>query len=408
MPKNDTLFKKTFGVDALKEPFNRKAALYLQANLGDFIEDPAKREVAENKIKDLLNSSMGQHHNRVLYAKGKEALDGTKGRWCAQTPGAMQYMSRRIRHTLCKGLWIDLDFVNCYPTILLGLCKKLSIIHQHLERYVLRRESLLTEMVEVGGVSDRKAAKDLVIRALNGGSVSDMVSLPWWKEMCREFTAIAKAITNHADFQKFKRHVEEVRASSDQYNLDGKTLSAILCDRENQCLESFFTFLKEQGCIPGDQCALIFDGIMVADTDEIRAKVTDKEFLGTFTSEIEGDVGCRLEVKVKEFDEAFELPKDYEDQVAGDVIVIERGYDSQAVDAFYEKYRNRLIMSRGRIFWYHDGIYHEGKGAVERHIIQALQAMNIMLQGKEQLLPYSANARHLQECSKLIMMDVRF
>jgi hypothetical protein len=70
----------------VKQPFNRKVALYLQANLGEFIEDPAKREDAEDNVKNLLDCSMGQHYNKVSYLKGKEALDETKGRWYAETP----------------------------------------------------------------------------------------------------------------------------------------------------------------------------------------------------------------------------------------------------------------------------------------------------------------------------------
>lgn len=406
MPKKDTLFNDTFGAHSLKEPFNRKAALYVQANLEDFIQDPAKRADAEDKIKSLLESSMGQQHNKVSYAKGKEALDGTKGRWYAKTPGAMQFMSRAIRHTLCKGVLIDLDLVNCHPSILLGLCKKRNIIHRHLERYVLDREHVIREMVEVGGVSDRNKAKELVLVALNGGSVTAQVHLPWWEEMCTEFAAISSAIANHADFQKFKCHTQRVHA--DEHNMNAKIVSAILCDRENHYLESLFSFLKAQGCILGDQCVLVFDGIMVADTPEIRGKVTDREFLGRFSSKIEEDVGCLLEVKVKEFDQAFELPEDYDEHIAGDVIVIERGHDMQAVDAFYTEYAGWLVMSKGRVFWYHDGIYHEGEKAVRGHIVRTLQAMNIMMEGKAQLLPYSSNARHLLECAKLIMLDVRF
>jgi hypothetical protein len=152
----------------------------------------------------------------------------------------------------------------------------------------------------------------------------------------------------------------------------------------------------------------MFDGIMVADTPEIREKVTDKDFLGRFSSEIEENVRCRLEIKIKEFDEALELPEDYEECIGGDVIVIERGHDMQAVDAFYQEYGSRLVTSKGRVFWYHDGIYHEGTKVVQGHVIQALHAINIVVQGREQLLPYSSNARHLLECAKLIMLDVKF
>jgi hypothetical protein len=95
MPKKDSHFRDTFGVDTLKEPFNRKAALYLQANLGEFIEDPAKRTDAEDNVKNLLDCSMGQHYNKVSYSKGKEALDGNKGRWFAKTPGAMALLYMR-------------------------------------------------------------------------------------------------------------------------------------------------------------------------------------------------------------------------------------------------------------------------------------------------------------------------
>jgi hypothetical protein len=406
MPKKDSLFKDTFGVDALKEPFNRKAALYLLENLGDFIEDPAKRADADDKIKKLLESSRGRDYNKVCYSKGKEALDGNKGRWFAKTPGAMQYLSRPIRHTLCMGLWIDLDFVNCHPTLLLALCKRLGIVHLRLKRYVRHRERLLAEMVEAGGVADRSQAKDLVFVALNGGSVAGKVHLSWWKKLCAEFAAILNAIVNHEDFQKFKCHVQKVHA--DQHNMNGKVVSAILCDIENQCLEALFTYLQEQGCILGDQCSLIFDGIMVADTPEIREKVTNSSFLGGFSAKIKEDMGFRLKIKIKEFDEAFKLPEGYEEQVTGDVIIVEHDNDLQAVDAFYERHRGRLVTSKGRSFWYSDGIYCDHEETVKKRILQALQMMNIVMDGKEKLLPYSANYRRAENCSKSILSNVCF
>jgi hypothetical protein len=406
MPKKDTLFKDTFGVDTLKEPFNRRAALYLQANLEDFIKDPAKRADADDKIKKLLESSRGRAYNKVSYSKGKAALDGTTGRWFAKTPGAMQYLSRSLRHTLCTELWIDLDFVNCHPTLLLGLCKRLGIIHRRLKRYVRHRERLLAEMVEAGGVSDRSKAKELILVALNGGSVTDEVHLPWWKELCAEFAAILKAIVNHEDFQKFRCHVQKIHA--DQHNMNGKIVSAILCDMENQCLEALFAYLKEQGCILDDQCALMFDGIMVADTPIIRGKLTDKDFLGRILSKFKEVVGCRLQIKIKELDEALELPKGYKEQVTGDVIIVERDNDLQAVDAFYERYGDKLVTSKERIFWYCDGIYLDHEATVKKHIWQGLQTMNIMIDGKENLLPYSSNYRRAQDCSKSILSDVRF
>ena len=59
----------------------------------------------------------------MSYSKSKNS-DGD-GRWFAKNMGSMQNMKRGIRHTICKGIWIDLDIVNCHPTLLLQLCKNI-------------------------------------------------------------------------------------------------------------------------------------------------------------------------------------------------------------------------------------------------------------------------------------------
>lgn len=51
------LFASMFGVESLKEPFNRNAALYLQEHMKDFILDPEKQENALQRINKLLEQS---------------------------------------------------------------------------------------------------------------------------------------------------------------------------------------------------------------------------------------------------------------------------------------------------------------------------------------------------------------
>jgi hypothetical protein len=410
MQNNNSSFRHTFGVEAFQEPFNRNAALYMQENLGNHMDNPVKKKKAEGKIKKLLDNSLGQACISVTYKKSKKSLNRKTGRWFSNTPCAMQSMSRLIRHTLCKGLWIDFDFVNCHPTILLSLCKRLNVEHKNLERYVQHREAFLQEMVDVGGVSDREKAKKLVLVAMNGGRVNGQAHTQHWEELCSEFAVIACAIANHADFQKFKLHAEKQYAPRGHPNMNAKIMSSVLCDLENQCLECVFKSLQEDGCILNGQCLLMFDGLMVADTPEIRAKVTDPNFLGTISSKLEELRGSRLEIKVKDFDKALELPDNYGEVVATqqDVVVIEQGHDTRAVDAFYQRHKDDFITSRGHFFWYDDGIYKAGNEIVRKHVLHALQSMNIVAQGSEKLLPYSSNARHLHECTRLIMMDTRF
>ena len=68
--------------------------------------------------------TQGKPSIKVTYTKASKA--NGRGRWFAKHPGAMQGMKRQIRHTICKGLWIDLDFVNCHPVLLSKLCKNLG------------------------------------------------------------------------------------------------------------------------------------------------------------------------------------------------------------------------------------------------------------------------------------------
>lgn len=46
-------------------------------------------------------------------------------------------------------------------------------------------------------------------------------------------------------------------------DIHARTMSAVLCKVENDCLERLYTCLKEQSCIPNGQCSLIFDGLMI-------------------------------------------------------------------------------------------------------------------------------------------------
>ena len=68
----------------------------------------------------------------VTYAKSKRTED--TGRWFSKCMGSMQWMNRSIRHTLCRGIWIDLDFVNCHPVLLQQTCKKLKYVIVSIKR----------------------------------------------------------------------------------------------------------------------------------------------------------------------------------------------------------------------------------------------------------------------------------
>ena len=144
-------FKTTFGFKALREDFNRPAAIHLKNNIHNYINGDVKADekadYALELITKLINSSMvsvlcntalqpvsarkltrtpetqGASHIMVPYTKAKNA-EGD-GRWFSGMIGSMQGMNRRVRHTICSGIWIDIDMVNCHPVLLNQMCKRL-------------------------------------------------------------------------------------------------------------------------------------------------------------------------------------------------------------------------------------------------------------------------------------------
>jgi len=163
-------FRKAFGVEKMREDFNLPAAIYLRDNIHEYIKDKTKAGKALERINKLIQSSavrtvvghcglanpdsstlllsapvscpcalpqhtthsriltnifetQGESHINVSYSKSKNSEGG--GRWFAWNMGSMQNMKRGVRHTICKDIWIDLDIVNCHPTLLSQLCKNI-------------------------------------------------------------------------------------------------------------------------------------------------------------------------------------------------------------------------------------------------------------------------------------------
>jgi hypothetical protein len=472
-------FASIFGVKTLKEPFNRKAALYLQAHISDFESDPTKQASSKDSIDRLIAQSRGESFIRVAYGKAAASAGKRKGavkdhgRWFAKTPGAMQGICRLIRQTVCAELWIDVDFVNCHPVILAGMCRTVYRVPcPFLEKYLKHREVMLKEMVEgelvesvesvdsdveseaaqstsanstagsvesetgasvafdaaavasvesdaataesattdavpatgkPRGILNREEAKKIVLKVLNGGIVKD-VQVSWWNDMCKEFANIASAIALHPDNTHYLQECKNDKRGDN--NLHARTMSAVLCNEENRCLEELFAFLKEEGLVV-DQCSLIFDGLMIQDNPTNRQKVAQPGFFEEVSDRIYKVTGHQLEAKVKEFDEVYELPADYADTVS-DIFLIDAGNDGQAATEFIRRNQGMLVKSQGRTFWMKGGVYTEHPKMVREGIVGGIRDMEIYMKTSSKfgdLIPYSQNRRHIDDCVKLVMDD---
>lgn len=345
-----------------------------------------------------LTRSQGRSCLNVTYAKAAKGLDGA-GRWLAKDV-AMQGLNRGLRQTLCEGEWIDIDFVNCQPAILQQLVKNvLRIDCPFLDKYIANRDPMLQEMVDAG-VPDRGEAKMLVLKVLNGGIVLD-VKTPWWNELCTEFKDLAcKVATNRCH----KEFLDHCFAQNGDFNLHARTMAAVLCHAENKCLEQLHHLLKGEGCVPNGQCSLMFDSLMIKNTPFIKAKVSSLDFLEGLSRQINQATGYTMLIKVKEFDEIYELPDNYEDSVS-DIFVIDAGDDLRAADEFIKRFKHRLIRCGPSTFWEVDGIYTDDPQRVKDGVLSELSRMEIWFRVKDGLSPYSRNKRHAHDCVTFIMAN---
>lgn len=409
------LFEQRFGVLTFREPFDRQRALYLLQHWDKLpgtstldidqddqqvVDAETTKLTAKECLAKLLRNAQGSAFIESSYKKAKGSP--LAGRWfCANFP-SLQTLSRRVRHTICVHMWIDLDFVNCHPVVLEQLCKnqKQPIDCENLTRYINDREGMLEEMMDSGSIPDRDAAKKLILKVLNGGTVKEvrLERVTWWTALCKEFKQIAKEVAGIHE----NASIKEKCMKDGRPLVEARTMNHVMCGIENQCLESLFDFLRAESCIQDRSFVLVFDGVQILKTEDNTRRLKENDFLKRASQHIKMYTNYEVEVKEKLFDEGFDLPDGFEKSVK-DSVVIQSGDDASAGEAFLREHGHHLVKSQKRFFWVEDSIYTEGEQQVKEKITSRLGQMDIEAKTHYGLVPYSKNTRHVADCVKNIM-----
>jgi len=408
-------FQATFEVKTFTERFNRPAALYLQKQKDDYFvkegesdRDVSKRDDEEASIYDpvskqdfcrsLLEKSKNGNSYSVSYEKAFKDVAGDQ-RWHGKG-NSMQNCPAKLRATLCKGKYLDLDIQNCGPTILEQVCEKHEIECPLLSQYNSNREDMLTEF---SPYLDRGEAKKLIIRLINGGSVqeherNEVDGVDWLPRFIQETQKIRRKIAK--EYPEIKN-----RYPATTPNLDSKVMSALLLSLENKVLEQYYHHFKTKGIIKDGQCVLIFDGLMVPDTKRNCEHLTE-DFLWQASKHVKDSTGLLLTIRIKPFVEGYLLPADYETE-PGNFSVIEAGDDQAAADILIKVAGDRLKKCQGRYLWRHSGcIYREGKQEVEDGIINLTKDVCIVVDaGGGKTSHYAKDTVKMNHCIQRVLAD---
>ena len=377
-------FEDTFGVPHMAEKFNRTAALYLLQHADELeLSEPVPTYIWDDTFhkvcpKEAIEKLLKQTPNggdtlQVTYAKGQNDTDHS-GRWYAQGQANLQRLSKKLRSTLLQGLYMDLDFENCGPTLLLNLCKWHDIDHQWLWEIVHNREHMLAEFHPI---FTRDEAKDMVVALLYGKSVSALCidvsdrryhleAIDWLPKLEQEITRIYRELAASDDYEAIRIRYKHVA------NRHVKIVSCVLFALENQCLERLCTFLHEKGIMTYGEGVLCFDGVMVHDTQKNRELVND-HLLQEAAEYIKKHMGLEvpLRLKYKPLCGGYTLPEGYEETVHECFYSIEPGDDQAAAGILIKAAGERIKKSGGRLFSRakNSGIYKEGEQSVKETII---------------------------------------
>ena len=416
-------FEDVFGAPCLSETFDREAALYLYQHADELrLSDPVPVHCWDDKfpkaspqthLHNLLKQAPdGQNCLQVSYAKGAQDTDHT-GRWYAQGKANLQRLPKQLRATLVRGHYLDLDFENCGPTLLLNLCEQHEVGmnsalgtagFKWLRELVHNRESMLCEF---GPCVTRDQAKHVVVQVMYGKTLNaiysdmpdlrwDLEAVDWLPQLQRE---VAQAYKDLAACDEFA----EIRARHKHApNRDVKVVSTVLFELENACLEKLYVFLNEKGILPCGEGVLCFDGVMVPDTEKNRARIADGllDEAAQYVAK-HAQLSTALRIKNKPLGDGYALPDGYAQSVTESFFCIEAGDDQAAARIIIDSAGDRIIRSRDRLFCRdkESVIVREGEKAVREAIVNMTDHELVIMQ-------YGAagNSSHLHHYSKSIKL----
>ena len=233
---------------------------------------------------------------KVNYNKGRTS--NNIGRWYSKDGIGLQPLIGCVRHTICDGIWTDIDQVNSHPTLLKILFDKYGCNSTMLDECVNNRNQFLSKISK-----NRDEAKTNLIAVINGSGIKNNLVLNEFNNNIKDGINL---ITNHPDFDYITEYVK--KAYPNEKNINGKIISRILQVKENELLQSYleWAYGKKYIDYKTNNVSLIFDGFQLLS----KFNITDED-LQECRKYALMKTGYDVELKVKPFDNKLPLPIDY-------------------------------------------------------------------------------------------------
>lgn len=284
---NKTLYE-TIDVNKLKKLINTSNLLTYE---------PEYKEVEVLK-KYIQNYDQKKDLVKVKYVRSDKYL--YYGRVNPLNNLGLHNLKRHTRHTIAKDL-VDIDIVNCHPTILYQISKKLNLKCTCLKKYITERDNIFRRLTQKYNVSS-DIVKELFIRLTNSGTFKGWIKQnkilisqtdEFINDYSKEIKDISKVILQKND--ELVKHVKITDPKKSKASMFSYYLQTIEC----YLLEEMFAYLQFNNYID-KICVLSNDGIM------IPTKSYQSDLLPKLEKCIKDKYDIEIKLKVKEFDLAFD------------------------------------------------------------------------------------------------------
>lgn len=198
---------------------------------------------------------------------------------------SMQGLHKKIRNTISRDYYKDVDIVNAHPTILEWVCYHLNIKCSVLSAYVKNRQFLLDGLLKYE--FEPSYIKQMIVSTINGGfkdyyavmECNDKSNVfKWLKCFFKELKNVRGELC-----QKFPNKIPEL-LKEEKYNIEGKLTSHVMSSVEATILDNMIEYFQSKNIvskIPANDVKC-FDGALIptGDYDLIECEAYIKNRVG--------------------------------------------------------------------------------------------------------------------------------
>jgi hypothetical protein len=325
-----------------------------------------KSDEVEGEMKEIIKNYVKLNNKKEGYFETGYQL--SKYKWGRVVPTKYLSLSvfwKQFRHTVCDGIYIDIDMVNAQPAILSEVCRLNGIATPCLTKYNESCKKLREDIANFHKC-DAKKAKNLLIILMYGGSYDNWLKEVEVKEKMPFFTNLEnelKPIMEIINFKNPQIKKDVLKTNPNKWSNEWETKRGVMSlwgqTIERHIQEGVIKYLVETRDLELEKIVSCQDGFM------IKKEYNYPEIIEDINRFVVHKYGMNIKFTIKPFDEILPVEEgegglSMDDWI--DLISVKK-----LADAFIEKYGEFILKYKNSVFVYHNNRWYNETDHKQQH-----------------------------------------